>query len=301
MRTIFSFPSLENPMKNVTRMRLEAKLILATIAWMCFGNLFAQEQERDLERVFIPEARVKAIEASRAGGVHLVASLGPAVCGRFRVAKFVPRVGAGQRQTLGGEPRPQDDHLGLSSTDHRVRHVGRIGCGWESYALNPTNAVGYADTLTSRRLLLGGNVPGDSVALSFWYQSGGIANGADAGEDSLIVEFRNTAEDDPWQWVWSTEGIDNDTAFHPVVVPIVGTEYFHNEFQFRILNYGSLKATWIRGISTLCGWMKTAWSLRHCLKRWRLWHRRQASCVTHGRRCLGRILSTLWTATLRPR
>ena len=62
----------------------------------------------------------------------------------------------------------------------------------DPYALTPVNPTGYADTLTSRRLLLGeGYVPSaDSVALSFWYQSGGIANGADAGEDSLVVEFR---------------------------------------------------------------------------------------------------------------
>ena len=76
MRTIFSFPSLENPMKNVTLNACGGQLILATIAWMSFGNLFAQEQERDLERVFIPEARVKAIEASRAGGGTLLPPLG---------------------------------------------------------------------------------------------------------------------------------------------------------------------------------------------------------------------------------
>ena len=63
-------------MKNVTLNAFGGQLILATIAWMCFGNLFAQEQERDLERVFIPEARVKAIEASRAGGGTLLPPLG---------------------------------------------------------------------------------------------------------------------------------------------------------------------------------------------------------------------------------
>ena len=110
------------------------------------------------------------------------------------------------------------------------------------YMLNEANPEGYADTLTSRSLLLGNNVPGDSVALSFWYQSGGIANGADAGEDSLIVEFKTSIVDgDPWRWVWSTEGIDDDTAFRSVVIPIDATEYFHNGFQFRFRNYGSLE------------------------------------------------------------
>ena len=62
------------------------------------------------------------------------------------------------------------------------------------------------------------------------------------------MEFKTSIVDsDPWQWVWSTEGIDDDTAFHPVVIPIDGTEYFHNGFQFRIRNYGSLEGnvdTW---------------------------------------------------------
>ena len=86
------------------------------------------------------------------------------------------------------------------------------------------------------------------MALSFWYQSGGIANGADSDEDSLIVEFRTSiADGDPWRWVWSTEGIDDDSVFQSVVIPIDATEYFHNGFQFRFRNYGSLEGnvdTW---------------------------------------------------------
>jgi hypothetical protein len=121
--------------------------------------------------------------------------------------------------------------------------------GGRPYTINPVNPAGYADTLTSRRLLLGNNLdPSDSVALTFWYQSGGVANGADAGEDSLIVEFRTSvAQGDPWRWVWSTEGVDDDTTFSSVTIPIVGPEYFHNDFQFRFRNYGSLEGnvdTW---------------------------------------------------------
>ena len=53
--------------------------------------------------------------------------------------------------------------------------------------------------------------------------------------------------DDPWRWVWSTEGIANDTVFHPVVIPIDVNLYFHNDFQFRFRNYGALEGnvdTW---------------------------------------------------------
>lgn len=247
MRTIFTFPSLENPMKNVTLNAFGGQLILATIAWMCFGNLFAQEQERDLERVFIPEARVKAIEASRAGGGTLLPPLGLPFVDDFAWPSLYDESAPVNVKRWETSPVRRTTTLAYQAPTIGCATLDGLDAVGNPYALNPTNAVGYADTLTSRRLLLGGNVPGDSVALSFWYQSGGIANGADAGEDSLIVEFRNTAEDDPWQWVWSTEGIDNDTAFHPVVIPIVGTEYFHNEFQFRILNYGALEGnvdTW---------------------------------------------------------
>ena len=124
-----------------------------------------------------------------------------------------------------------------------------LNASGDPYALTPVNPTGYADTLTSRRLLLGeGYTSSDSVALSFWYQSGGIANGADAGEDSLVVEFRTSvAEGDPWRWVWSTEGIDDDTLFHPAVIHIDAPEFFHNDFQFRFRSYGSLEGnvdTW---------------------------------------------------------
>ena len=124
-----------------------------------------------------------------------------------------------------------------------------LNASGDPYALTPVNPTGYADTLTSRRLLLGeGYTSADSVALSFWYQSGGIANGADAGEDSLVVEFRaSVAEGDPWRWVWSTEGIDDDTLFHPAVIHIDAPEFFHNDFQFRFRSYGSLEGnvdTW---------------------------------------------------------
>ena len=271
------------------------------MAWMCFGTLSAQEQERDLERVFIPEARVKAIEVSRAGGAPCCL---PWACRLWTISRGQVCTTSRRRSTSNdGRRAPSAERPPLAY------QAPTIGCATldgldavgNPYALNPTNAVGYADTLTSRRLLLGGNVPGDSVALSFWYQSGGIANGADAGEDSLIVEFRNTADDDPWQWVWSTEGIDDDTAFHPVVIPIVGTEYFHNEFQFRILNYGALEGnvdTWhLDFVRVAEDGMEPAPLFEEVA----FVAPPTSFCVTLGRPCLGRTLWTLWTATLRLR
>ena len=248
MRTIFTFPSFENPMKNVTLNALGSQLILALVVWLGCSDVAAQEQERDLERVFIPEVRVKAIEASRAGGGTLLPPLGLPFVDDFAWPSLYEETAPVNVKRWEASPVRRTTTLAYQSPTIGCATLDGLDAVGNPYALNPTDAVGYADTLTSRRLLLGSSVPGDSVALSFWYQSGGIANGADAGEDSLIVEFRTTiTEGDPWRWVWSTEGIDDDTAFHPVVIPIVGTEYFHNDFQFRIRNYGALEGnvdTW---------------------------------------------------------
>ena len=167
------------------------------------------------------------------------------------------------------------------------------------YALNPTNAVGYADFDVSP-IVAGRQCAGDSVAFVFLVPIGRHRQRCRCWGRQFDCGIRNTAEDDPWQWVWSTEGIDNDTAFHPVVVPIVGTEYFHNEFQFRILNYGALEGnvdTWhLDFVRVDEDGMEPA----PLFEEWRLWHRRQALASPMDGMPWPH-LSTLWTATLRPR
>ena len=248
MRTIFTFPSLKVPMKNVTMGMGVRQVVLAMLALLWWGHAVAQEMERDLNRVFIPETRLKAIQASRAGGGTLLPPLGLPFVDDFAWPSLYEEEGPVNVKRWEPSPVRRTTTLAYQAPSIGCATLDGLDAIGNPYALEPSNAVGYADTLTSRRLLLGNNVPGDSVALSFWFQSGGIANGADAGEDSLIVEFRTSiTDDDPWRWVWSTEGIDDDTAFHPVVIPIVGTEYFHNDFQFRIRNFGALEGnvdTW---------------------------------------------------------
>ena len=248
MRTIFTFPSLKVPMKNVTMGMGVRQVVLAVLALLCWGHAVAQEMERDLNRVFIPETRLKAIQASRAGGGTLLPPLGLPFVDDFAWPSLYEEEGPVNVKRWEPSPVRRTTTLAYQAPSIGCATLDGLDAIGNPYALEPSNAVGYADTLTSRRLLLGNNVPGDSVALSFWFQSGGIANGADAGEDSLIVEFRTSITDeDPWRWVWSTEGIDDDTAFHPVTIPIVGTEYFHNDFQFRIRNFGALEGnvdTW---------------------------------------------------------
>jgi hypothetical protein len=109
------------------------------------------------------------------------------------------------------------------------------------YAFNGVDEHGWADTLTSREIYLGGLTANDEVTLSFWYQGGGIGNAPDADEDTLIVEFKSIGADGEvfWTRMWEQVGVDTDT-FTQVVIPIVDGIHLHNNFQFRFQNYGTM-------------------------------------------------------------
>jgi hypothetical protein len=113
--------------------------------------------------------------------------------------------------------------------------------GGYPYSFNSLDAHGWADTLTSRKLLLGGLTPQDEVTLSFYFEGGGIGNGPDEGEDTLIVEFKSIGlEGDIWTRVWQQEGFESD-QFTQVVIPVEDGVYLHNSFQFRFRNFGTLQ------------------------------------------------------------
>ena len=240
--------SMEKSFVYPIEAHLQAAFMTLMCACLCSNAPLAQEVELDLRYVFVPELEVRAMEMSRGGGEALLPPLGLPFVDDFAWPSLYNEDAPVNAKRWEPSPVRRTTTLAFQSPSIGCATLDGMDASGNPYQLNPTNAIGYADTLTSRRLLLGGNVPSDSVALSFWYQSGGLANGADADEDSLIVEFRTSITDgNPWRWVWSTEGIDNDTEFHSVVIPITGTEYFHNEFQFRMRNYGALEGnvdTW---------------------------------------------------------
>ena len=92
---------------------------------------------------------------------------------------------------------------------------------------------------------MGTQVPGDSVALSFWYQSGGIANGADSDEDSLIVEFRTSIADGDPEWVGLRRALTTIRCSN--LLSFQSMPQSTSTFQFRFRNYGSLEGnvdTW---------------------------------------------------------
>ena len=226
----------------------QLRLVLGFMAGvMLFGQeARAQELELDLRRVFVPQTDMPSLRSG--GGGDALPPMGLPFVDDFAWPSLADEEGVVTIKRWESSPVRRTFTLALDPPTLGCATLDGLDGMGNPYMLNEANPEGYADTLTSRSLLLGNNVPGDSVALSFWYQSGGIANGADAGEDSLIVEFKTSIVDsDPWQWVWSTEGIDDDTAFRSVVIPIDATEFFHNGFQFRFRNYGSLEGnvdTW---------------------------------------------------------
>ncbi len=101
--------------------------------------------------------------------------------------------------------------------------------------LNPFAAV-YADSLTSQVIDLSGEVPADSIYLSFFYQPQGNGFAPEAG-DSLMLFFKK--DDTSWVKVWSKEG-SAVHPFTPVMIPVREAHFFHEHFQFRFVNIASI-------------------------------------------------------------
>jgi len=110
-----------------------------------------------------------------------------------------------------------------------------------------------ADFLTSQPIRLDSSfalaptklTPADSIYFSFYFQPQGIGNHPN-DEDSLVVEFYSPIYN-AWRWIWSSTGSKlsdfydtNNTYFKSVMIPIIDTNFFTNEFQFRFKNYASL-------------------------------------------------------------
>ena len=169
-------------------MHCTACVVCALVMWALSPMAQAQELERDLQKVFMPESRVKAIEAARSGGDALP-PLGLPFVDDFAWPSMYDEDAPVNVKRWEASPVRRTMTLAYQPPTLGCATLDGLDAVGNPYLLNPTNAQGYADTLTSRRLLLAGNVPADSVALTFWYQSGGIANGADAGEDLSLIHI----------------------------------------------------------------------------------------------------------------
>jgi hypothetical protein len=93
-----------------------------------------------------------------------------------------------------------------------------------------------ADHLTSQPINLNYN-PSDNVFLSFFYQTGGLADPPEAN-DSLTLQFF-APNDNKWYSVWKANG-NFDQGFKPAIIRIDNDRYLKKGFQFRFINYASL-------------------------------------------------------------
>lgn len=118
-----------------------------------------------------------------------------------------------------------------------------------------------ADTLQSKSIRLDSAriptqkklIPSDSLYLSFFIQpAGGYGNmweaigSAPSKNDSIVLQFYKSNQS-LWQTVWSIKGTCVDSIYAKdsvywiyVLIPIVDTSYFNQNFSFRFINYGSL-------------------------------------------------------------
>ena len=87
--------------------------------------------------------------------------------------------------------------------------------------------------------------PADSVFFSFYYQPGGYGDSPEHF-DSLVLQFGYNGQ---WRQMWSSEGMTLDTFllncgenqyFKKVMIPIVDSCFFVNDFQILFFNYGTL-------------------------------------------------------------
>jgi hypothetical protein len=112
----------------------------------------------------------------------------------------------------------------------------------EVYAL--TSWPASSDMLTSRPFDLSPySQPGDTVVLSFFYQSGGKGEVPEI-RDSLLLEFYNPVNDS-WQKNWFAI-LDTATQFQQVIRRIPGL-YYRSGFRFRFRNYTSVSPDEVAG------------------------------------------------------
>lgn len=98
------------------------------------------------------------------------------------------------------------------------------------------NAQIYADSLTSVTIDLSTHTPGDSLYLSFFYQPAGNGFAPDEGDSLELYMLQKNGE---WKQVWAVDG-DTASPFVQAMVPIVDTEFFYDQFQFRFVNIASI-------------------------------------------------------------
>ena len=204
-----------------------------------FASLLGQELERDL--IFVPSNQDKFNQESSLvrGGAP---SMDLPFLDDFAWPSFFEESTSEDYSLVRWDTSPvrRTQTFSINTPTIGVATLDGLDAGGYPYQFNSTDAHGWADTLTSRKIYLDGTTPSDQITLSFWYQGGGVGNAPDESEDSLIVEFKSIGlEGDIWTRVWEQDGFES-SDFSQVVIPVTDGVYLHNSFQFRFRNYGTL-------------------------------------------------------------
>ena len=103
--------------------------------------------------------------------------------------------------------------------------------------LSNLNSSLNADFLGSKEINLS-FTPGDSIALTFYYQARGRGDSPEI-TDSLLLDYYKPKQN-KWQKVWFNRGNTNpntnETVFKRGFVRVIDTAYLHDGFKFRFRN-----------------------------------------------------------------
>lgn len=105
-------------------------------------------------------------------------------------------------------------------------------------AYSNTLGSGHADLLESHYIDISSFQVADSLILSFYLQPQGIGE-APEQNDTFFVYFHKN--DGTWQEVFAVNG-GGSTTMRAYYLPLIQADFFHNQFQIRFRNRGSLNA-----------------------------------------------------------
>ena len=138
--------------------------------------------------------------------------------------------------------------LGLNPPSLNVATLNGLDSADNSPYSNQAIATGFRDTLVSQPIKLNEVISAErnSVYLSFFYQWSGNGEPPDPS-DYLRVDFRN--DQGVWESVMTIRTISSfqKNEFYDTLLKVDGDRFFHENFQFRFMNYGRLSGpydTW---------------------------------------------------------
>ncbi len=138
--------------------------------------------------------------------------------------------------------------LGLNPPSLNVATLNGLDSADNSPYSNQAIATGFRDTLVSQPIKLNEVISAErnSVYLSFFYQWSGNGEPPDPN-DYLRIDFKN--DQGAWESVMTIRTISSfqKDEFYDTLLKVDGDRFFHENFQFRFMNYGRLSGpydTW---------------------------------------------------------